>query len=70
MPDVLEILKQYLVDNGYDGLYRDECGCFVDDLLPCVENDVGHCQAGYKGKVEFEGEMVDGIVPDKGGCDG
>lgn len=46
-PTTLEILRQWLVANGYDGLWNnDPCGCGVDDLAPC--GNVGHCcQAAY-----------------------
>jgi len=43
---VKEIVKEYLIKNGYDGLYDRECGCRIDDLMPCVEGFEG-CQAGY-----------------------
>jgi hypothetical protein len=47
--DVIDIIREYLEKNGYDGLYNSdlECGCEVDDLAPC--DNVGHdCAAGYK----------------------
>ena len=64
MPDVLDIVKQYLIDNGYDGLYADECGCFVDDLAPCCDY-FGHCDPGYKVKMNDEGEIGWGVGPKK-----
>lgn len=46
---VIEIIKQHLIDNGFDGLYNEdlECGCELDDLEPCgdIRSD---CTAGYK----------------------
>lgn len=49
MPNVLEITKQYLVSNGYEGLYNvhGECGCEVSDLSPgdCFEE---RCEPGHK----------------------
>ena len=49
MPTVIEILKQHLVDNGFDGLVTDdyECGCGIDDLRPC-DADFAKCLAAYK----------------------
>lgn len=53
----IEIIKQYLIDNGFDGLCNDEldCGCELADLEPC---DVlqSNCKAGYKhpGDMEYD----------------
>lgn len=48
---VADILKKWLEDNGYDGLWRDGyyyCCCRVEDLMPCEgEGDVMDCQPGY-----------------------
>jgi hypothetical protein len=48
---VREILRKYLEDSGYDGLYGDGCGCGLDDLF-CCEGDtygwfVGDCEPAY-----------------------
>lgn len=46
--EVKEIVKKYLEDNGYGGLYDgEECGCEVEDLAPCGEMP-DTCIAGYK----------------------
>lgn len=45
---VLEIVKQYLQEHGYDGLCSDVCGCAIDDLAPCGEMTESCC-AAYKG---------------------
>ena len=42
-----EIVKKYLEDNNYDGLCCSECGCLLDDLIPCDEF-FGDCVPGYK----------------------
>ncbi len=47
MTTIKDIIKTWLKDNGYDGLYDDECGCEIDDLFPCGEPNE-HCEAGYK----------------------
>jgi hypothetical protein len=46
---IADIVKEYLVQNGYDGLCNDagECGCLVEDLFPCCEADI-HCEPGHK----------------------
>ncbi|MFA4972485.1 MAG: hypothetical protein WC683_07710 [bacterium] len=43
------ILAQWLRDHGYDGLcYADcECGCGVDDLMPCGET-CEQCTPAFK----------------------
>lgn len=44
----LDIVTNYLKDNGYEGLTRDaECACELGDLAPCGE-DISHCEPGYK----------------------
>lgn len=51
--DVTEIVKKYLEDNGYDGLYRDDdgfgCGCGKDNLFLCANYFFpGDCQPAYR----------------------
>ena len=50
-PSVYEIVKTYLQENGFDGLYNSEleCGCPISNLNPCgdMKND---CTAGYEVK--------------------
>jgi hypothetical protein len=47
--DIKEIVKSYLEDNGYAGLWspEGECACVNDDLFPCGEV-FSECEAGYK----------------------
>ena len=35
---VHDIVKEYLEDNGFEGLRNDDCGCYVNNLAPnyCV----------------------------------
>jgi hypothetical protein len=43
-----EILKKYLVEKGFDGLYfEDECSCGLDHLADCCD-DWEDCEPGYK----------------------
>ena len=44
--NVKEIVIEWLKTNGYDGLACEDCGCFLDDLMPC-ENNVQGCKPGY-----------------------
>ena len=58
-----EIVRKYLQENGFDGLYREECGCENEDLFPCVGKY--DCKPGFKIPCECgEGHTWD-IVPDK-----
>jgi len=45
--EVLDIIKDWLKEHGCDGLCGEECGCLLDDLMPCGEGST-ECQAGYK----------------------
>lgn len=47
MPDVREIVTAWLKTNGYDGLCNVdfECGCRIEDLMPCDEPDPVNCVA-------------------------
>jgi len=47
---VKEIVREYLVAHGFDGLYSDvgECGCSLDDLMACDMAGTGDCKPGYK----------------------
>jgi hypothetical protein len=40
------IVKKWLTDNGYDGLYMTRCGCRKNDLFSCNSNP-GWCAPGY-----------------------
>jgi len=43
-----DMIAAYLRDHGYDGLYCDECGCDLADLMPCGGDWAIDCLAGYK----------------------
>jgi hypothetical protein len=40
------IVKKWLKENEYDGLFSFDCGCRRNDLFPCGA-DPGHCEPGY-----------------------
>jgi len=40
-----EIVAEWLKEHGHDGLYYDNCGCKIDDLMPCDEPNID-CKAG------------------------
>jgi len=55
-----EIMIDWLTTHGYDGLYGEECGCLLDDLMPCGEGCEG-CQGGVR---------MDIAASTRCGCDG
>jgi hypothetical protein len=63
--NVKQIVKQYLTENGYDGLYWYACGCRKGDLFPCDANP-DRCKPGYIKWVKDEfGNKEWTIVPKK-----
>jgi hypothetical protein len=48
-PTVKEVVRSFLEDNGYDGLFNSEfdCGCDLEELMPC-EDYFSDCECGYK----------------------
>lgn len=51
LEDEIEVINKIdnLMQNGYDGLCNDDCGCGVDDLMPCgnIEN-LRKCKSAKK----------------------
>ena len=47
---VQKIVEHWLKSNNYTGLYCEECGCEIDDLMPCAgfNSGIDRCNAGYK----------------------
>ena len=44
---VIDIVKKYLRDHGYDGLAGDGCGCSVNGLAPC--DNIGEtCEPAHR----------------------
>ncbi len=67
--NLTEIIKEWLLANGYDGLFHadTECGCGMDDLMPCDQPSLD-CMAGIRKICEdeesdFYGEPVFGPRP-------
>jgi len=42
-----DMVKEWLRDHGYDGLVNGDCGCSLDDFMPC-EECCCHCKSAYK----------------------
>ncbi len=59
---VNEIVRSWLVDNGYDGLFCSDmpCACEADDLAPCGEMHGTWCEPGYKHPCDGRGEECEG----------
>ena len=59
-----QMVYEMLVKYDYEGLYTDDCGCLLDDLMPCGEW-VGDCKAGDKCRVPaYDGYGTqDGVGP-------
>lgn len=49
MENVIDIVKESLIESGHDGLFNTDmdCACLLDDLQPCGEN-FAQCRPGYK----------------------
>jgi len=57
---VREMIKQWLKNNNYDGLYNPhrDCWCLIDDLFWCGDNPTDCCsyrKEYFKEKVERKG---------------
>lgn len=45
----LEMIRAYLEQHGFDGLFSPgECACLLEDLAPCEADGIDECVAGYK----------------------
>jgi len=53
-PTVRDIVRHYLTDRGHDGMCNPdaECGCGIDDLMPCDCNPFG-CQPARRTVNEY-----------------
>ncbi len=57
MKTVKEIIRDYLNENEFDGLYQPgECACEKSDLAPCGETPLD-CMVGYKIPCECEWDI-------------
>lgn len=68
MTMVKDILIKWLKDNGYDGLCNSfDCGCGLDDIVPCNSNcmDCVPAYVRHNYKSEETGEVGDYYFPEK-----
>lgn len=61
---VLEIILDYLIEHGYNGLVSNdgECGCTLDYFAPCIDNKLGGIHSCHP---RYLKTTVKGIVPIK-----
>lgn len=70
---LIDIVTQYLADNGYGGLVHPdgECGCKPPELFACVDFESGphrDCRCGYlfvtttERPLSLDGEPVDWVI--------
>jgi len=59
-PCVSRIVEDWLKANDFDGLCNPdrECGCTLNDLMPCNAPHEGDCQAGYAGTPNPSGDRM------------
>jgi len=55
MTTIKNIVREWLTARGYDGLCAGECGCGIDDLIPCGQMIAGYCQPARR-KVATEAD--------------
>lgn len=60
---VLEMVRERLLADGYDGLVDEhgECGCRLDDLAPCGEMGEG-CEAAHAVATRIEASGFDFVM--------
>ena len=64
-PEIIEIVKDWIKNSEYDGLYCvGECACSLPDLFPCSPDWGLECCAGYE-KKDVTGEYYFIVGPDK-----
>jgi len=50
---VRDLVKEYMVANGYTALCSDYCGCVLDELMPCNgDQNINFCEVGYANNCE------------------
>ena len=64
------MIKKYLEDNGFEGLYdpRGECGCEIANLRACCE-DPCDCLPGYKHGYKNDAWIIKPNKKEEGGSE-
>ena len=62
---VREMVREYLTAHGYDGLWSPigECGCSLEDLMPCCSEGVEQCEAAYMLSADADSDYDFVMVP-------
>jgi hypothetical protein len=52
-----EIIEEYLIRNGFDGLFNEagQCACKLNDLFPCLDC-FDECEPGYLHAAQHDDE--------------
>lgn len=68
--NVREIVRNWLIDHGYDGLAKSECGCGGDNLFCCNE-DSSECMPAMRHvRKEEDSICKECAVGSDGDCNG
>lgn len=51
--DCGEIIEEYLIKNGFDGLCTENCGCGIEDLFSCGDV-ISDCLPAYKSRLHCQ----------------
>jgi hypothetical protein len=60
---IKRIVEDYLIDNRFDGLSREDCGCGLEDLFPCGDAP-NVCRPAYRHKTGSDGRCRDCSLSD------
>lgn len=44
---IKDIILEYLTENKYDGLWKEDCGCTINDYMPCGGEYIDDCEPAY-----------------------
>jgi len=67
-PDITKMVKSYINNSAFGGLYKEGCCCWGDGILECqkiIVADTSMCRAGYKHKSRLDGITIKPYPPDR-----
>jgi len=62
------MIAAYLREHGFDGLAGENCGCVLDDLMPCGEVSPEYCETGRRVPCPGPGYSFSNGCEYGGGC--